>query len=99
MARTRHSHSLSRAPPPCLSYRVLLSLALRPAGSRRGCSRASPQYFRSFFGVAGYILAHKSAGCGQILNRYAAAGSGLKGRLSEHRCKAAGNQEEEVILD
>lgn len=40
-----------------------------------------------------------SACHGQILNRYAAAGSGLKGRLAEHRCKAAGNQEEEVKLD
>lgn len=40
-----------------------------------------------------------SACGGQILNGYTAAGSGLKGRLPEHRCKAAGNQEEEVNLD
>lgn len=41
-----------------------------------------------FFGVSGCILA-----CGgQTLDGY--AGSGLEGRLHEHRCKAAGNQGE-----
>lgn len=39
-----------------------------------------------------------SACWGQILNRYTAAGSARKGSRPEHRCKAAGNQEEDVHL-